>query len=279
MPFHFTKGLLIAAISSLTVTACAAPTMQGRDGSPFAMLSENQQAGGFHRGGHGGMHRLMKDLDLSDAQRSAIRDILKADRQKPDGSARQAMKDLRASLLAPSIDAAQLESQLQAMQAKRADRLDRFVSQAGKIRDVLTPAQREKFASLQAPKAHRGSRFAGKGGHKAIDRMLTGLTLTDQQQQAVASLKAAMEKQRGARSGMREQKQQAMAAFARSGDGAALKQALSASAPQLPIHEIAQLAASLDQSQRQQIAKTMGEKRQQFQRRHHSGGHGQHPRQ
>jgi Spy/CpxP family protein refolding chaperone len=267
--------LLAATLTVLSVGACAAPMMQSSGGAPWALQSQGDMATRPGQPGLFGLRPLLRNLELSADQKKAIQDIVRANRQGRDGTQRQAMQDLRAALLAPSVDAAKLESQLQQLQAKRSDALDRNVSLAVKVREVLTPAQREKAASLQPPKTNGRHRFAGKFAGKPLERLLQGLTLTEVQQQALGNLKAALERQRDSRSGRRDQMHQAFATFARTGDAVALRQALADQAPNPPIHEVAVLAASLDQSQRQQIANRMREMRQRGQGRHAGHRHEQ----
>jgi Spy/CpxP family protein refolding chaperone len=169
------------------------------------------------------------------------------------------MQDLRTQLLAPSIDPAALEASLQAFHAKRGDHMDRVIGIASRIREVLTPEQREKAASQPAPGGRWREKLAGRFAGRPLDRLLQGVTLTETQQQAADALKTAFTQQIGAQGNRRDAVHQAMAAFARSGDAAALKQAMATNAPTLPFKEIASFAASLEQAQRQQIANRLRE--------------------
>jgi Spy/CpxP family protein refolding chaperone len=270
MRFAIPRRLLAVTLTAAVASACAAPLMQSSGRAPWSVQDAQGETGAAARSPFGTM-RLLGQLDLSAQQKATIRDLLKAARQPHGGTWRQTMQDLRADLLAPTVDANQLETRLQHLQAKRGDQRDKFVTLAGEIRNVLTPEQRERLATLPQPKPHWFQRFAGKFADKPFDHMLAGLTLTGPQRAAVDNLKAAMGRQRETMTAHRQAMHEAFAAFARSGDSAALTLALQANAPHPPFHEIAQMAAALDQSQRQQIANRLREMRQRWQGRHHGG--------
>jgi Spy/CpxP family protein refolding chaperone len=265
------QRLLIAALATVTLASCAAPLMQSRQNQPWS-IQDSEATGGDHHGRFG-RHPLLRQLDLTDSQKTAVQAILAESKGADKGAHREDMQGLRTQLLAPSIDPVALEASLQAFHAKRGDHLDRMIDIASRIRDVLTPEQREKAANLPAPGGRWREKLAGKFAGRPLDRLLQGVTLTEAQQQAADALKTAFTQQIGAQGGRRDSVHQAMAAFARSGDAAALKAVMTANAPTMPLKEIAGFAASLDQSQRQQIANRMREMR-----RHGYGGrwHGRH---
>ena len=95
-----------------------------------------------------GMHNEMmmfKDLNLTDAQKQQIRDIMKSQREnmkRPSLEERRAMHDLIAS---DTFDKAKAEAQIDKMEAQhKAMALSRLETQ-NKIYNILTPEQKKQF--------------------------------------------------------------------------------------------------------------------------------------
>lgn len=95
-----------------------------------------------------GMHNEMmmfKDLNLTDAQKQQIRDIMKSQREnmkRPSLDERRAMHELIAS---DTFDKAKAEAQIDKMEAQhKAMALSRLETQ-NKIYNILTPEQKKQF--------------------------------------------------------------------------------------------------------------------------------------
>ena len=102
----------------------------------------------MHHKGKPGMHHEMmmfKDLNLTDAQKQQIRDIMKSQREnmkRPSLEERRAMHDLIAS---DTFDKAKAEAQIDKMEAQhKAMALSRLETQ-NKIYNILTPEQKKQF--------------------------------------------------------------------------------------------------------------------------------------
>ena len=99
-----------------------------------------------HKGMHGGQHeRMFKGLNLTDAQKQQIRDIMKGQREnmkRPSLDERRAMHELIAS---DTFDKAKAEAQIDKMEAQhKAMALSRMETQ-NKIYNILTPEQKKQF--------------------------------------------------------------------------------------------------------------------------------------
>ncbi|HFE9268527.1 TPA: ATP-independent periplasmic protein-refolding chaperone Spy [Raoultella ornithinolytica] len=99
-----------------------------------------------HKGMHGGQHEMMfKGLNLTDAQKQQIRDIMKGQREnmkRPSLDERRAMHELIAS---DTFDKAKAEAKIDKMEAQhKAMALSRMETQ-NKIYNILTPEQKKQF--------------------------------------------------------------------------------------------------------------------------------------
>ncbi|MEB8212555.1 ATP-independent periplasmic protein-refolding chaperone Spy [Raoultella ornithinolytica] len=99
-----------------------------------------------HKGMHGGQHEMMfKGLNLTDAQKQQIRDIMKGQREnmkRPSLDERRAMHELIAS---DTFDKAKAEAQIDKMEAQhKAMALSRMETQ-NKIYNILTAEQKKQF--------------------------------------------------------------------------------------------------------------------------------------
>ncbi|HDR2158630.1 TPA: ATP-independent periplasmic protein-refolding chaperone [Enterobacter cancerogenus] len=120
------------AADTATTTTTAAPT-EGK------MM--------MHHKGKPGMHHdmMFKDLNLTDAQKQQVRDIMKSQRdqmKRPPLEERRAMHDIIAS---DSFDKAKAEAQIDKMaEQHKAGMLARMETQ-NKIYNILTPEQKKQF--------------------------------------------------------------------------------------------------------------------------------------
>ena len=99
-----------------------------------------------HKGKMGPRHDMMfQGLNLTDAQKQQIRDIMKSQREnmkRPSLEERRAMHDLIAS---DTFDKAKAEAQIDKMEAQhKAMALSRLETQ-NKIYNILTPEQKKQF--------------------------------------------------------------------------------------------------------------------------------------
>ncbi|MGG6630187.1 UNVERIFIED_CONTAM: ATP-independent periplasmic protein-refolding chaperone Spy [Enterobacter cloacae] len=94
-----------------------------------------------------GMHEMMmfKDLNLTDAQKQQIRDIMKSQRdqmKRPPLEERRAMHDIIAS---DSFDKAKAEAQIDKMAEQHKARMLAHMETQNKIYNILTPEQKKQF--------------------------------------------------------------------------------------------------------------------------------------
>ncbi|EBY2667308.1 ATP-independent periplasmic protein-refolding chaperone [Salmonella enterica subsp. enterica serovar Teko] len=99
-----------------------------------------------HKGKFGPHHDMMfKNLNLIDAQKQQIRDIMKAQREqmkRPLLEERRAMHDIIAS---DTFDKAKAEAQITKMEAQRKANMLAHMETQNKIYNVLTPEQKKQY--------------------------------------------------------------------------------------------------------------------------------------
>ncbi len=99
-----------------------------------------------HKGKFGPHHDMMfKNLNLTDAQKQQIRDIMKAQREqmkRPLLEERRAMHDIIAS---DTFDKAKAEAQITKMEARRKANMLAHMETQNKIYNVLTPEQKKQY--------------------------------------------------------------------------------------------------------------------------------------
>ena len=99
-----------------------------------------------HKGKPGPHHEMMfKDLNLTDAQKQQVREIMKGQRdqmKRPPVEERRAMHDLIAS---DSFDKAKAQAQIEKMDAQRKAQMLTHMETQNKIYNILTPEQKKQF--------------------------------------------------------------------------------------------------------------------------------------
>ena len=102
----------------------------------------------MHHKGKPGMHHEMmmfKDLNLTDAQKQQVRDIMKSQRdqmKRPPLEERRAMHDIIAS---DTFDKAKAEAQIDKMAEQHKARMLAHMETQNKIYNILTPEQKKQF--------------------------------------------------------------------------------------------------------------------------------------
>ncbi|MEC9586188.1 ATP-independent periplasmic protein-refolding chaperone Spy [Escherichia marmotae] len=99
-----------------------------------------------HKGKFGPHHDMMfKDLNLTDAQKQQIREIMKGQRdqmKRPPLEERRAMHDIIAS---DTFDKAKAEAQIAKMEEQRKANMLAHLETQNKIYNILTPEQKKQF--------------------------------------------------------------------------------------------------------------------------------------
>lgn len=159
---NYTMSIAFVAILAVAALPAMAQRPQGRHGG----------AGGPEgRGGGGDVARMvLRHVDLTDAQRDAIRDIARAARDERTEESRQAVRDARHEMVRViwSVDATEADVQAAAARLATLDQavaLDRFrVTRT--ILAELTPEQQvevQEFLADPPERRARGSRGSGRG--------------------------------------------------------------------------------------------------------------------
>ncbi len=139
-------GLALASAMTLTTVAFAA----GQDGGPH---------GGWHgRGGHHGMMMSMQKLNLTDAQKASIKQLVKDSFAKNKGQFQNLRQQRQAfEAMAPDqVGYQQAASNLaQAEAAATQQRVTQRAALRAQIYALLTPAQKQQMAQLKADRQAR----------------------------------------------------------------------------------------------------------------------------
>lgn len=199
-----------------------------------------------------GMKARLAALDLNDEQKAKIKAIVRkyaCDETSPDHAKKQALK---AILVKADFDADAFTTAYQDLLDNRENRVARRVAMIAEMRDVLTDEQRAKMAKHMRHKAEKTGHHHKKH-HGKLAKLSKHLNLTDAQKDAFKKVKEALKEGREARQARRAARHQAMAAFAETGDQAALTTALLAIKPNVPVAAIANALGSLDLEQRQKL--------------------------
>ncbi|ECV5914111.1 ATP-independent periplasmic protein-refolding chaperone [Salmonella enterica subsp. enterica] len=129
-----TLAMGAANLAHAAETTTAAPA----DAKPKPMMQ--------HKGKFGPHHDMMfKNLNLTDAQKQQIRDIMRAQREqmkRPPLEERRAMHDIIAS---DTFDKAKAEAQITKMEAQRKANMLAHMETQNKIYNVLTPEQKKQY--------------------------------------------------------------------------------------------------------------------------------------
>ncbi len=137
-------------------------------GGAYGIARAAGSAPGFCRGGHGAMardfveFRVGKALDkvgATDAQKKQIDSILEAQfaqHQALAGQHEEMHRRLVAALGGETVDRAAIEALRAQVVATVDERSKGFAKALGDMADVLTPAQREKFAQLAQERFAKG---------------------------------------------------------------------------------------------------------------------------
>jgi len=101
----------------------------------------------MHHKGKPGMHHdmMFKDLNLTDAQKQQVRDIMKSQRdqmKRPTVEERRATHDIIAS---DTFDKAKAEAQIAKMEEQHKARMLAHMETQNKIYNILTPEQKKQF--------------------------------------------------------------------------------------------------------------------------------------
>ncbi|VEB98430.1 Spheroplast protein Y precursor [Cedecea lapagei] len=132
----FVASTLALGAANLAHAADAAPAADAKTDAPMM----------HHKMMRGPMHEMMfKDLNLTDAQKQQIKEIMKEQRgkmERPSVDERRAMHDLIAS---DSFDQAKAQAQVDKMAEQGKARMLAHLQTQNKIYNILTPDQKKQF--------------------------------------------------------------------------------------------------------------------------------------
>jgi periplasmic protein CpxP/Spy len=150
-----TRRLIIAA--GLTLSLGGLPLLAqgpGRPGGP----GRGGPGGPGTPGGPPGVFAMVRQLDLTDAQREQLRGLMEDGRQggAPGAGIREAEQKLEAAVLADTPDLQAIESLKAAVNTAHAAALDHRIELMGKVAQILTPAQKQELLKLPPPGGPQG---------------------------------------------------------------------------------------------------------------------------
>ncbi len=196
---------------------------------------------------------LASKLGLSQEQKARAEAIIAKYRGELHPANFPALRDeLLAIGLAPEVDRAKLTAYIQARAAEFETKKPVRLAMAAELRGVLTPAQRETLAGLlESGRPEFMARLDGmRDKMRAHATSRFGLNAAQ-----LAKIDALHAKVDALRTDPRHDALRlAAASFVRTGDVGTLAQALPGVSQVLPVSEIVEVAASLDQPQRERIA-------------------------
>lgn len=148
--------------------ALGVPTTASADDMRRVSSAGDWRGGDLHRGGrhgggrHDGAMRMLRGLDLTEAQRDKIFEIRHAQapaRRAQMKAVHAARKDLRELAMAPNYDAAKAQASADAFAKAMSQLALMRVDAARKVLAVLTPEQRKQLDERRAQrKAHGHAR-------------------------------------------------------------------------------------------------------------------------
>lgn len=204
--------LLVGGIALAGFSACASRMNNGninQDESFKLMGFQDSETPNFDKM-HGRMEAFMKDLNLTEAQKSTFKEIknsVKASFEK-NKDKREALKTtLKNEFLSENINKDNLKSAIETMKSQHEARIDMMANNIVKVYKTLTPDQITKIENKMKFIEDKVSRFADKpffknfhnGSEKRLAFLKSNLNLTDDQ---VASLKGLFENNKDQRAEM-----------------------------------------------------------------------------
>lgn len=146
-------GVIVLSMTSLNVNAIGY-----QSGNVNGDYQQSEKRGKHHSQMKKQLHRLMKKLDLTSAQKTKVKAIfaeMKTQRQEHKNSRAGFKKEIDSLMLASEFD----ENRFAAIYAEYQPNLQAMAMQKAKthhqIMQILTPKQQEKFSKMQQ---HRRSR-------------------------------------------------------------------------------------------------------------------------
>ena len=162
------------AVAGLVAGAAVFGVAQAVDGSGGGSGGSPGPGRAMHGGGFGGMgpmRGLMRDLDLTDEQRTQLRSIAKTSWER--SAARRAeleslRKQIETTVIANGFNEAEIRGLIEARSSLLADTMVDVVRAMAEMRSVLTPEQQKRFDERRAEsESRRGERKARHPGRES----------------------------------------------------------------------------------------------------------------
>lgn len=99
-----------------------------------------------HKGPRGGHHDMMfKNLNLTDAQKQQVRDIMKGQRENMKRPSVDERREMHSLVTSDSFDKAKAEAQINKMEQQHKSMMLSRLETQNKIYNILTPEQKKQF--------------------------------------------------------------------------------------------------------------------------------------
>lgn len=132
----FVASTLALGAANLAHAADATTTTAAKTDAPMM----------HHKGHRGGHHDMMfKDLNLTDAQKQQVREIMKAQRGKMERPSLEERRAAHAIIASDSFDSAKAQAQVDKMAEQNKARMLAHMETQNKIYNILTPEQKKQF--------------------------------------------------------------------------------------------------------------------------------------
>lgn len=133
----FVATTLALGAANLAYAADATTTMAAKTDAPMMM---------HHKDPRGGGHDMMfKDLNLTDAQKQQVRDIMKAQRGKMERPSVEERRAAHSIIASDSFDRAKAQAQVDKMAEQNKARMLAHMETQNKIYNILTAEQKKQF--------------------------------------------------------------------------------------------------------------------------------------
>ena len=127
------------ALGAANLAHAADTTTAPSDSKPMMM---------HHKGGPGQHDMMFKGLNLTDAQKQQVRDIMKEGREHNKRPAQEAQEEMRAMhnlVASDSFDKAKAQAQIAKMEEQHKGMMLSRLETQNKIYNILTPEQKKQF--------------------------------------------------------------------------------------------------------------------------------------
>lgn len=132
----FVASTLALGAANLAHAADATTTTAAKTDAPMM----------HHKGPRGGQHDMMfKGLNLTDAQKQQVKDIMKGQRENMKRPSQDERREMHSLIASDSFDKAKAQAQIDKMEEQHKSMMLSRMETQNKIYNILTPEQKKQF--------------------------------------------------------------------------------------------------------------------------------------